>query len=833
MKRTIDFIGNVIGTTALLLVWGLFFYHITNDYFFVFGKFRDFSIVGWIVILGVWGLALYKFSKKKYMLFAYAVCLSLIAVALDCYRLVLYASDEDAKVYLFALMVIESLIIAEAIGVKGMYHLSILGISCFIITYFGALVLYPVFISVRTLGIISVVITGLYLLMKYLLLHHKNYAARLFYRGLIAATGVFLFVIALFVYDKTTFGIRFYEKPVETAIENPKVSIVVPVYNAENTLEHTLYSLRHQSLRDIEIIAVDDGSTDDSAKILDKYAAFDKRIKVIHQENAYVGAARNRGMREAKGKYIGFVDADDWVSLNFYEELYQAAEQQKVDIATAQIILRVHDYYGLKSEKYDAKQRYEYMTVIEDLAEYRENIFGYPVDKIYRRDFLEKNNILFTTLRTNAEDNYFTTQALMYADKMAVAAETIYYYLQNYGSLSVVRHVSAQDKVVEMFVELDKLLENTDFDEEKKSRWHEVIKAVRRVCFNTFFKWLKYEDEAVGKQRIRTYFPDDDIDFEGLTAEKKETKVSVIVPVYNGEKKLSRTLDNLLAQTLEEIEIIVVDDGSTDKTAEIINKYVAENPQIRGIHQKNAYVGAARNNGFKVAQGEYVAFLDADDTVSEDFYEKLYKTAKRHDADVVAADHVVSVWVNENKEELYMERQAFTDKGIVEDLSAYRAEIYGYLWDKLYRKDFLNKHHILGTPRRTPAEDNYFTTQVLMYADKMYVAKGTTHYYWRGETSETGVKYTNPKDEIIEMFADLNNLIEESELSDEQKNVWLDAVAQVRVKLFANYYDCLKEEDKEAVRAKIRQYFINDEIENVLLPANDNQKKHQLYQKVG
>ena len=104
-------------------------------------------------------------------------------------------------------------------------------------------------------------------------------------------------------------GIRFYEAKITEPAKEVKVSVVVPVYNAEKFLRRGLDSLRKQTLKDIEIICVNDGSTDGSAAILAEYAAHDKRLKVITQENRYIGAARNRGLDAARGAYVVFMDA--------------------------------------------------------------------------------------------------------------------------------------------------------------------------------------------------------------------------------------------------------------------------------------------------------------------------------------------------------------------------------------------------------------------------------------------------------------------------------------------------------------------------------------------
>lgn len=101
-----------------------------------------------------------------------------------------------------------------------------------------------------------------------------------------------------------------------------KISIIVPVYNTEKFLEKCLNSLINQTLKDIEIICINDGSTDKSLQILEKFANKDKRIQIINQTNSGLSVARNIGIKKAKGEYIGFVDSDDWVDLNFFEQLY-------------------------------------------------------------------------------------------------------------------------------------------------------------------------------------------------------------------------------------------------------------------------------------------------------------------------------------------------------------------------------------------------------------------------------------------------------------------------------------------------------------------------------
>lgn len=118
-------------------------------------------------------------------------------------------------------------------------------------------------------------------------------------------------------------------------MNNPKVSIIMPVYNVEKYLKKCLNSLINQTLDDIEIICVNDGSTDNSDKILQEFAQKDSRIKILTQSNKGQSVARNLAIENANGEYLGFVDSDDWVDLDYFEKLYNIAIKYDCDIACA------------------------------------------------------------------------------------------------------------------------------------------------------------------------------------------------------------------------------------------------------------------------------------------------------------------------------------------------------------------------------------------------------------------------------------------------------------------------------------------------------------------
>ena len=168
----------------------------------------------------------------------------------------------------------------------------------------------------------------------------------------------------------------------------PLVSVIVPVYNSEKYLRQCLDSIVNQTLKDIEIICVDDGSTDGSAAILNEYAIRDERIKVIIQKNGGSSLARNIGIARATGKYIGFVDADDHIKNDFYKHLYLAAELYRADVVQC-------GYYKC-SDTATEKDVRENPLVSSDLCRILDNMKKcYVWNKIWRTEFLQQNDILF------------------------------------------------------------------------------------------------------------------------------------------------------------------------------------------------------------------------------------------------------------------------------------------------------------------------------------------------------------------------------------------------------------------------------------------------------
>ena len=210
-----------------------------------------------------------------------------------------------------------------------------------------------------------------------------------------------------------------------------KISIIVPVYNTEKFLEKCLNSLINQTLKDIEIICINDGSTDNSLQILEKFADKDKRIQIINQTNSGPSIARNIGIKKAVGEYIGFVDSDDWVDSNFFEQLYIKVKKHNADIGVAGI-KRVRSYkwkYHIKLEKEKVINEINEKFQICDVPDK-----CYPVNKRYKLAELQKLNINFEP-NVYFEDRLFTAQVLINLKTLVTVPNTYYNYWTNPNSI--------------------------------------------------------------------------------------------------------------------------------------------------------------------------------------------------------------------------------------------------------------------------------------------------------------------------------------------------------------------------------------------------------------
>jgi len=213
-----------------------------------------------------------------------------------------------------------------------------------------------------------------------------------------------------------------------------KVSVIVPMYKCEDYLPKCVESILSQSVKEIELILVDDGSPDDSGKIAETYAGKDSRVKVLRQKNQGPGASRQRGIEVAKGEYIGFVDSDDWIDACMYERLYSSAKKNNSQIAMCSYVEEHSDRSVKVIHPYNNDDVLDKTRIVDSIIasfSTNENYGYYSLwNKIYKKDWLEKNDLRMNENRRHGEDWWFNLEAFSLADNVVFIKDAYYHYMK-------------------------------------------------------------------------------------------------------------------------------------------------------------------------------------------------------------------------------------------------------------------------------------------------------------------------------------------------------------------------------------------------------------------
>lgn len=284
----------------------------------------------------------------------------------------------------------------------------------------------------------------------------------------------------------------------------PVLSVVVPIYKVEQYLPRCVKSIQRQTLTDIEIILVDDGSPDNSPRMCDKYAKEDKRIRVIHKENGGLSSARNAGLAIAKGKYVGFVDADDSIESTMYEELLEVIQRENVDFVMADYTRVLSDGTSYLKTANIREGRYgkkDLQTEIFPSLIMGNNIEYGPLLSVwhclYNTDFLQTNNIWFDEKVRWSEDNIFSAIVGYCADSFYYfKGHALYNYHQNAGTITTSYRPGAWDVYRVMNKHLEAYFGNSlIYDFSQQLKWHILYYAC--VCIGQAFSLDEHNRKKV------------------------------------------------------------------------------------------------------------------------------------------------------------------------------------------------------------------------------------------------------------------------------------------------------------------------------------------------
>lgn len=279
-----------------------------------------------------------------------------------------------------------------------------------------------------------------------------------------------------------------------TKQKKPIISVIIPVYNTEKYLSTCLDSVLQQTFSDLEIILVNDGSTDNSLQIAQQFADQDDRIRVITQENAGVSAVRNKGLSEALGEYIGFVDSDDWISPKMYQVLFSLMKEHDADMSEISIC-RTDKEINRKNEKENQITVYTQKEYVKRFfkIESQETVY-YPYNKLYKRSILADNQ--FPPYKVG-EDVVSTFKAIVKCKKIVSSDEELYYYRQGSGITS--RFNEHYLKLVNVWDDVYNLSKDTCLQYQE---WAEINR--KRICLTILSEMAisgAYKQRVFSKQK--------------------------------------------------------------------------------------------------------------------------------------------------------------------------------------------------------------------------------------------------------------------------------------------------------------------------------------------
>lgn len=576
-----------------------------------------------------------------------------------------------------------------------------------------------------------------------------------------------------------------------------KLSVILPIYNAERYLHECLDSIlkaAEQVPEGVEVICVDDGSTDRSLEIVKAYAERHENFRVLQEENRGAGAARNAGLEVATGKFLAFCDPDDYYHPDAFGAMLAMAEREDADITFCKIqrfdnvtreVLSISEYAPYVQGLIEAGV---HSFTPSDAADFLFRIVGYsPCDKLFRRDLIGRTGLRFQTIR-RTNDMFFSCVALANAKRIAVVDASLYCYRKGIDS------VTSKDGLAGCFCDAltalrDRLLADGMFDrlcpvfskiavqsakfnlrsiasECDLRRLYPIVRqrvlelsagfdfsqTERYQCKAARnFRRLLEENETPDflmndrRSKVAMHIGEDLRDAQGpiqpeFVYRDDDPLVSVVMPVYNTAESLVKCLDSLQKQTLRNIELICVDDSSTDGSRAILDAYAKDDPRVKVLTTDHKGACYARYEGLRRVRGKYVYFMDSNDTLDLCAFQECVETCEAQDLDhlVFASDVFASAedqealqgWIDRFEEKYRLDESVCNFVLPGPELMTRMFAAQSYFVDppfRLIRSDLVLRTD-MGLPDARFHADNYFTA-VCLYLAKRAMAIPKKYYH--------------------------------------------------------------------------------------------------------
>lgn len=301
-------------------------------------------------------------------------------------------------------------------------------------------------------------------------------------------------------------------------MNKPKISVIMPVYNVEQYVSKSIESIINQSFSDFELIIINDGSTDKSKEIIEKYANLDSRITIINKKNEGVASARNLGIDRAVGKYLFFCDSDDYAEKDMLESLYKKIEEKDAEIVISGFFMQYNENEHIKNYKVSTEKEYYFLQstdFINNMYEFiKMNLINTPWNKLYLNKIIKKENLRFEN--RFGEDAFFNVNYLKIINKILIIPDTLYYWnrsRENSETDKIYKDINAfLNEKYSVFIKLKELYKNNQenmklFNNYFASRVVQFVQELANAEINLTEK-KKILKEMFQKEEIINVFKD-------------------------------------------------------------------------------------------------------------------------------------------------------------------------------------------------------------------------------------------------------------------------------------------------------------------------------------
>jgi len=717
-----------------------------------------------------------------------------------------------------------------------------------------------------------------------------------------------------------------------------KLTVIVPVYNTEKYLKSCLNSLFTQKLKDIQVIAVNDGSTDDSLNILYEIAVDNSNMHIINinTPSGHAGTPRNLALSIANSEYIGFVDSDDWVDTKMFYDLYSKSKTDNLDICSTSGYFRVDDKNNMSEQHINYIAR----KSKSDYSFLKNKFFSNIWNRIYSTKVIKENGVFFPSLYIS-EDFCFSAVVHYFSNNTGSVNGSYYYYrynlpesttdqrqgekglliLENFETemdylcifgfsdefltaliqkqtdsfwythdrLDNLLKYSFKVKFKELMLPFEKKFDYELFDHNQRGRMkslfsqdfnsndidiamkgldlyrlkkgiefqlkgdysksvkyydlleNDKIKNVNKfaalmlqqsiieakICFHNLYDFEKEYVQCKGVL-LDYYSNSNKLDYKELYEHQdivtsSDVLLSIIIPVYNSSKYLDSCLCSVLEQTYSNLEIVIVNDGSTDESVSIIKKYADIDRRIVFIDNAvpSGNPGTPRNQALKIVKGHYVTFVDSDDYVAANYYEKFFNSlqSNKEEVDIVFASGYQDYYNKDKVEKRIYNNSNFDDKLDI----FYRYHESFTIWDKIYRTSFLidNDIYLAETPA---AVDVPFVFKCYIAAKKISICDSNYGYFYRRESDSSVTVNKRMKSNCQFEFDVYDQVMDWVSLSPSRTS-FSPLVDFKKISSYLYTLNLISDEHKEDFYKKVRSEFLSFD-KDLMIELLSRSKQH-------